>query len=337
MAEVTVKVEPFKRGNDFLVAGFMDQRGLNVTDREYHAVRDKIMEMRQRDPGAAKLYDKFIDQVVNKRGGTFDPVEYETMVKGLNKQGVSLGPLTNEIASDLKAHKYSPTYRPEVMITVNGKPMVPSVVASQLEGAKVIGTFEPQRSLKPGEVSGRPMAFNISEAAKLAPEPVGRFDNRPMGTKMMQEELLSHSRWKSLSKGLMGVGLAGVAGLAAAAEPGATPASVADAVVATAVPGWQEARKGQACKAFGEGAGYIASGATLAAGTTVTVTAAVGLGAASGPLAPVTAAGVAAGGTYLTAKASEGAHQLASSGAEAACNAAATGYNKLKATLGLGS
>lgn len=337
MATTTVTVEPFKRGTDYLVAGFMDQRGLNVTDREYHAVRDKIMEMRQRDPGAAKLYDKFIDQVVNKRGGTFDPVEYDTMVKGLNKQGVSLGPLTNEIASDLKAHKYSPSYRPEIMISVNGKPMVPSVVASQLEGAKVIGSFEAQRSLKPGEVSGRPMAFNITEAAKLSADPTLRYDNRPMGTKMMQEELLTHSRWKSVSKGLLGVGLAGVAGLAAAAEPGATPASVADAVVSTAVPGWQEARKGQACKAFGEGAGAIASGGVLAAGATVTVTSAVALGAATGPLAPVTAAGVAAGGTYLTVKASESAQGLASAGAEAACNMAATGVNKIKATFGLGS
>lgn len=339
MAETVVKVEPYKRGDDFTVAGFRDERGFNITDRDYHAVRDKIMEMRQRDPGAAKLYDKFIDEVVHKRGSLPQP-EMEMLNKGLSKNGLGLGSLTNSIAADLKAHNYSASYRPEVMLSVNGRPMIPSILAGHLQSANVVGEFNVQRSAAPGKVSGTPMNFSLSEAAKMVPEPAtSRYSTESVNsaTKTIREELVTHSRWKAASKGLFGVGIAAAAGLAAAAEPGATPLKVADAVVSTAVPGWQEARKGQACKMFGEVAGYAAAGVTIGAGTTVTVTAAIGLGAATGPAAPVTAAAVAAGGAYMTTKAAESAHQLASSGTEAACNVAASGINKIKTSLGFGS
>ena len=140
-----------------------------------------------------------------------------------------------------------------------------------------------------------------------------------------------------VTKGLAGLALAGLAGAAAAAEPGATPASVGNAMAATAVPGWNAARQGQACRAFGEATGYVAAGLTITAGATVTTTVAIGAGAATGPMAPVTAAAVALGGAALTVKAADGAATLAGGAGEAACNAVNSGVTKIKTAFGFGA
>lgn len=114
----------------------------------------------------------------------------------------------------------------------------------------------------------------------------------------------------------VGLGLAGVSALAAAAEPDATPAKVFDAAASTAVPGWMEARRGEMCKAFGEVARGIAAAPLPAVTGGLTVTASV----ASGPFAPA----VAAVGSVATVKAAEYAYEKTAPVAqtsETACNA----------------
>lgn len=139
-----------------------------------------------------------------------------------------------------------------------------------------------------------------------------------------------------VKNGLAGVALAGAAGIAAAAEPGATPASVGNAIADTSIPGWAAARQGQACEAFGEATGIVASGLTITAGAAATTTVALGVGAVTGPAAPVTAGGVALGGAALTVKAGDAAYSAGSSIGEAACESVGSGLNKVKSALGLG-
>lgn len=334
----TVKIEPFKRGDDYLVARFFGPTGQNITDREYHGVRNAIMDMRTRDPQTARLFDKFLE-TTSKRGELPDG-ELRALNDGLKKNNMALGSLTNSIGEDLRLNRYNPSYRPEVVVAVNARPMVPSVVIGELRAAQVEGNFSIQRSDKPGSVTGAPISFDAREQARLLPPPeTGRhnFNRDDTGSKLMKQELVTHIKVKSLFKGALGVGATVAAGLVAAAEPGATPLKVADAMIDTQIPGWQAARQGQACKAFGEVTGTAASLGIIGLGATATTSVALTAGAATGPLAPVTAAAVAAGGAALTVKASESAATLAGGAGEAACNAVSTGFTKVKTALGFGA
>jgi hypothetical protein len=320
--DTTIKIEPFKRGDDYLIANIFNERGTNITDREYHAVRNQIMDMRSRDPQTARLFDKFLDTSFLK-GGSLPDAEMKALTQGLERNKMGLGPLTNAIGADLKARDYSSTYRPEIVVSVNERPMASSLVAGQLKGAQVEGNFAIQRSDKPGSVTGSPMSFAASEKAKLLPqvEP-GRsyFNKDDAGSKLMKSELVSHIKWKTMFKGIAGMGAALTAGLAAAAEPGATPVKVADAVIDTQIPGWQAARQGQACKAFGEAAGVVAGGAAMVAATPVVATAAVGVTAASGPAAPLVGVVAATAATGAVVGAGAVTSAAVAPAAETLCN-----------------
>lgn len=148
---------------------------------------------------------------------------------------------------------------------------------------------------------------------------------------LVREGLESMKRGSGIAKAVAGVGLSAAAGVSAAAEPGATPASVGDAMAAEAIPGWQAARQGQACKAFGEATGYVAQGLTVTAGAAVTVAATAGT-SVTGP----GAVAVAAGGAALTTMATESAGKIGASAGEAACETAVSGYNKIKSAFGFG-
>jgi hypothetical protein len=336
-ADTKIKIEPFKRGDDYLIANFVSERGTHITDREYHAVRDQIMEMRSRDPQTARLFDKFLDTSILKRGSLPD-AEMKALTKGLENNKMGLGPLTNSIGADLKLNNYSSSYRPEIMVSVNERPMVPSVVASQLKGAKVEGDFSIQRSDKPGVVTGRPMSFEGSERVKLLPPAETNrmgLNRDETGSKIMKAELVNHIRWKTMFKGIAGMGAALTAGLAAAAEPGATPVKVADAVIDTQIPGWQAARQGQACKAFGEAAGVVAGGAAMVATAPVVATAAVGVTAASGPAAPVVGVLAATAATGAVVGAGAVTTAAVAPAAESLCNVTKTATNYIAQKLSM--
>lgn len=357
-----VTIEPAKRGSDYLVAGFHDQRGLAITDTEYHAHRNAIMEMRTRDPATAKQYDRFLKEVADTKGGTWSHADINDLRGNLAKHTLGLNSITNSIGSDLRQHGYSSTYRPEVLLSVNGRQMTPGNVIAELRGAGVEGDFEVQRSQRAGAVSGKPITFPQTEAAKLVPQTDRRIGSPQdgMGSRLIKEEIVTHSRWNKLGGGLLKVG-AGVAtglaaGAAAAQEPDATAKTVAVAAADQAVPGFREARQpnstvgstaiavaddvvpgfklgrqGQMCKAFGEATGVAAAGVTVAVGVGATTTLAV----ASAPsvVAPVA---IAATGSAITVKAAESANTLGAAAGEAACEVVSAGVNKVKATFGLG-
>lgn len=119
-----------------------------------------------------------------------------------------------------------------------------------------------------------------------------------------------------------GVALAGFSGIAAAAEPGATTKTVATVLADTMIPGWMQARKGDACGAFGEAAGTLASGAVVVAGAPVVAGAAI----ASGPAAPL----VGTAGTAGLVGATVVTHDQVSKGAENLCRIGAKAYDFLK-------
>lgn len=361
----TVTIEPAKRGGDYLVAGFHDQRGLAITDTDYHAHRNAIMDMRTRDPATAKQYDKFLKEVVDTRGGTWSHADINDLRGNLAKHTLGLNSVTNSIGSDLRQQGYSSTYRPEVLLSVNGRQMTPSNVIGELRAAGIEGDFDKQRSQRPGAVLGKPISFPDTQVAKLLPQTENRFArSEPIGSKLIKEELVTHSRVSTMGSkmggGLLRVG-AGVAtglaaGVAAAQEPEATTKTVAVAAADQAVPGFREARQpnstvastaiavaddivpgfklgrqGQMCKAFGEATGTVAAGVTIAAGATATTTLAV----ASAP-SVIAPAAIAVAGSAITVKAAESANTLGAVAGEAACNTVATGVNKFKSTFGLG-
>jgi hypothetical protein len=360
-----VTIEPAKRGGDYLVAGFHSQSGMSITDTEYHAHHKAIMDMRSSDPATAKQYDKFLKEVVDTRGGSWAHADVDNLRGNLAKHTLSLNSVTNSIGSDLRKHGYSSTYRPEVLLSVNGRHMTPGNVIAELKDAKIEGNFDRQRSHSAGSVSGKPISFPEAEISKLVPQTDSRIGSPKdgAGSKLIKGEIVSHSgvNTSRMGSGLIRVG-AGVAtglaaGVAAAQEPDATPKSVAVATADQAVPGFKEARQpgstvastavaaaddvvpgfklgrqGHLCQAFGEMASVTAQGLTYAAGATATTALAV----ASSPsvVAPVA---IAAAGSVLTVKAAEGAGALGAATGEAACNSISGGINKIKTAFGLGS
>jgi hypothetical protein len=122
-----------------------------------------------------------------------------------------------------------------------------------------------------------------------------------------------HGSHAHIKAGIAGVAMAGMSGIAAAAEPGATLGTVGTALADGFIPGWQAARQGDACGAFGDVAGVAASGVVVTAGAPVVAAGAV----ATGPAAPVVGmagAGLLAGATTVT-------YDTVSEGATNACRA----------------
>lgn len=102
----------------------------------------------------------------------------------------------------------------------------------------------------------------------------------PVASLPAERDIPKGRKW--FGGGLVAAAAAVFSGAGAAAEPAATPISVADAAVNSAVPGWRAVRQGRLCEAFGEVTGAVAAGGVAVAGTGATVTAA----AVSGPAAP---------------------------------------------------
>lgn len=119
-----------------------------------------------------------------------------------------------------------------------------------------------------------------------------------------------------------GAALTAASGIAAAAEPGATVRSVGDTLADGFIPGWMEARKGNACAAFGQASGALASGAVVVAGAPIVA----GTAVASGPAAPV----VGVAGTAGLLAAGAATHEGVSQGAESLCRLGTQAYDFLK-------
>ncbi|MEZ0226127.1 MAG: DUF6782 family putative metallopeptidase [Alphaproteobacteria bacterium] len=126
-----------------------------------------------------------------------------------------------------------------------------------------------------------------------------------------------------------GVVMATTAGIAAAAEPGATPVQITDAAINTAVPGWTAARKGDLCAAFGEAVGVTVSGAAMVATTVVVAPAAVTATLASGPAAPVVGPAAAVGATAVVGTVGTATYNAVAPGAEQLCKTAVSAKNFL--------
>lgn len=191
--------------------------------------------------------------------------------------------------------------------------------AQTIESNKRYGSNIGTTSIEVHETSARPgSTASLNEVSSIKPS--------------VLSQIKGH-----VAKGLAGLAMTGVVGVAAAMEPGASPASVGTAMVDQGIPGWASARQGQACKAFGDATGYVAAGLTVTAGATVTTGLAIGGGALTGPAAPATAAAIAAGGSYATVKAAEGAEKLGNAAGEAACEGVSKAVTKVKSTFGFGS
>lgn len=161
------------------------------------------------------------------------------------------------------------------------------------------------------------------------------------GHSMSQRLAIMAGKLDHLAEGIKGssvyarVGIAvlgaGGAGLAAAAEPNATPASVAKATVQAvteqAVPGSTQVAKGNLCKAFGEFAGATTEG--IVTGATFTG------GIAFGASTSWSGVGIA-GGAAIAASApvvgKAGGH-VAQAGAEASCQLASSAYKSMSQKL----
>lgn len=161
------------------------------------------------------------------------------------------------------------------------------------------------------------------------------------GYSMSQKLAIMAGKAEHIAEGIKGssiyarVGVAilgaGGAGLAAAAEPNATPASVAKATVHAvaeqAVPGSTQAAKGNLCKAFGEFAGATTEGVVTGA----TFTSGIVFGASTSWSGVGIAGGAAiAAASPVVGKASG---TVAQAGVESGCNLATSAYKSVSQKL----
>lgn len=146
-----VEIKPYLRGTEELIAGLWNGQ-VNMTAKEYHGVRDGIMNMRKADPAMGALYDKYLTDVV--QGGKSLPTEQMNKLQdALRKQNVGLSTLVNDVGMDLKKHGWSTSYRPPVCVSVNGRPMHPDVVVAELKASGVAIDGDIPRSTSPGKIS----------------------------------------------------------------------------------------------------------------------------------------------------------------------------------------
>lgn len=269
----TVEFKAYTRNGEPLVAV-----GAGMPDSTYHATRKEILDMRVRDPALGRELDAYLSAEVknHRRPEGFSDERVAKLRDNLEKRGLGLGDTTLDVAKDLKAHGYSSSYRPLVMIEVGGRPMHPSVVADSL---KSVGGVPSEirdfpTSQGPGKVSGR---FGIDHFGNIAAEvEKGFFANN--GTKMILREVADQGRRIGSVGKIMAAGVAGtlaVAGGANAAEVGVAALDAAAPGLGTLALG-EGPKKGKLCGAFGQAGGALAGvGAGL-----------VGTGVA-GPLAGV--------------------------------------------------
>lgn len=135
-----------------------------------------------------------------------------------------------------------------------------------------------------------------------------------------------------LARAAAGMVAAGAAGLAAAAEPDATPSKVfnksAMAAVDSQLPGFTAFTEGKICKGVGELTGATASGAVVAGGVAMGSAAVIYTGGLAGALV----GGVAA---KATMDASAATYNLTAPAAEAGCHATVQAVRKFTQRLGI--
>ncbi len=282
----TDEFKPYTRNGEPLVAV-----GAGMPDSTYHATRKEILDMRVRDLALGRELDAYLSAEAknHRRPEGFSDERVAKLRDNLEKLGLGLGDTTLDVARDLKAHGYSSSYRPLVMIEVGGRPMHPMVVMRDLteHGINVSGMLV---SDKAGKVSGA-MSFDKGALGDAVVRKIEDFNNSDKSIEGIRRRLghdsanifaqvvshsggvasfLKHSKFAAL----LAVGI-GVANGASAAELGQGALDAAVPGLGTLTLG-EGPKKGKLCGAFGQAGGALAGvGAGL-----------VGTGVA-GPLAGV--------------------------------------------------
>lgn len=243
----TVEFKPYVKNGENVVSV-----GTGISDSTYHQSRNGILDMRARDPALGRELDAYLSaEAKNPRAMDGFPDErIKKLREGLEKQGVGFGNTTLDVARDLKAHGYSSSYKPAVMIEVNGRPMHPSVVANAIGGSAPDARDFP-RSEAPGKVGG---SFKISNFGDLAKEleEGKKYGVSRHGGLMIAREVAHHA---GRLGAVVGVGLALASG-AQAAEVGQEVINAAAPGLGTLVLG-QGPTKGKLCGAFGQAGGAL--------------------------------------------------------------------------------
>ncbi|MDB5492467.1 MAG: hypothetical protein JWO78_2316 [Micavibrio sp.] len=264
-----VKLEPYKRNGENLIADIRNGAA-SITDKQYHEVRDKVMNMRAHDPATANMYDKYLTEVV-KNKKEWPTADIEKLNTSLNKSNLGLSHLTNDISKDLKAHGYSSSYRPPLVIDVNGHPMHPEVVADNLRAKGIEPAGEIPRSAAPGKISGGGLAIKAGDAVKLADDMAVKATERGFSktANLLMTEVAEHGRRFGIVGKVIGAGVAGTmafAGGASAAEIGKDSVNAVAPGLGTLALG-DGPKHGVLCQAFGQVTGALAGvGAGLGVG-----------------------------------------------------------------------
>lgn len=283
-----VKLEPYKRQGETLIADIRGSNGLNITSSEYHPVREKIMNMRAHDPATGRLYDNFITDVLQNKKD-WPAAKMDELQKGLGKNNMGLGPLTNDVARDLKGHNYSSSYRPSLAIEVNGRPMHPDVVVDNLKSKGIVPAGEIPRSAAPDKIIGGGLAIKAGDAVKLADDMAVKATERSFSktANMLMTEVAEHGRKFGIVGKVIGAGVAGslaMAGGANASEIGKESVNAVAPGLGTLALG-EGPTQGKLCQAFGQATGALAgigAGLGIGAATSWTGPGAVIAGGAAG-------------------------------------------------------
>lgn len=164
MADTEFK--PYKRNDgSFLIDG-ISANATHVTDKQYADVRKGFETARNSaTPDQRQLLDKYLDQTKSGKM-TLTAQELGAIDKTLEKGGLSRGPLTSAVGSDLKSHGYSSSYKPALLIEVNGRPMSASLVMDELKSRGVHVTGEIPTSNGPGKFTGGNITVDTKSLAQ---------------------------------------------------------------------------------------------------------------------------------------------------------------------------
>lgn len=281
-----VTFKPYERQGEQLIAGMFDSRGLNITASDYHGARSSIVAMRLKDPAASALYDRYLTDIVQGKK-EWSQADIKRLDDAVGKHGVARNPLMNDVGSDLKAHGYSPNYRPSAVIEVNGRPMHPEVIASEYRARGIDVQGQIPTSHAPGKVVGA-MQIEASEAQKFATKFAAESGERGFrkSSSILFSELAEHGK----RFGAVGRIAGGAAAATIAMAGNASAAEVAAETANAMVPGagsigkavlGEGPKRAHLCEAFGQVVGAATgtgAGIFVAASTSLTGPAAVALG-----------------------------------------------------------
>jgi len=259
---------PYTKNGEHLIAGVSSGAKM-VTSSEYHGVREGIMKMRTSDPATASLYDKYLTDVVQNKKD-WPAGDMQKLEAGMAKNNVSLNNLTNEVSRDLKVNGYSASYRPAVMVDVQGRPMHPEVVADNLKGRGINPEGSIPRSVEPGKVAGG-IKLGAADAVTFSKEVAaegnvrGFKESEGLFSKTLAKEVVGEAAHKAHSFGLAGKAAGAVmAGGAVALSGNASASEIGKEAINGAAPGLgtlalgEGPKEGVLCEAFGQATGAIA-------------------------------------------------------------------------------